>query len=54
MSEQETRQLREDLLKGLDITFDKLVEQKKRKNEPLAFSNKGNVVQVDASKLENK
>ena len=30
MSEQETRQLRETLLKGLDITFDKLVEQKKQ------------------------
>lgn len=54
MSEQETRQLRETLLKGLDITFDKLVEQKKRNNEPLAFSNKGNVVQVDARQLENK
>ena len=54
MSEQETRQLREDLLKGLDITFDKLVAQKKLNNEPLAFSNKGNVVQVDATKLENK
>lgn len=54
MSEQETRQLRENLLKGLDITFDKLVEQKKRNNEPLAFSNKGNVVQVDARQLENK
>jgi len=54
MSEQETRQFRENLLKGLDITFDKLVEQKKQKNEPLAFSNKGNVVQVDAKQLENK
>lgn len=51
MSEQETRQLRETLLKGLDLSFDKLLEQKKRDKEPLAFSNKGNVIQVDASEL---
>ena len=51
MSELETRQLREDILAGLDLTFEKLMTEKKKSNSELAFARDGEVVKVKAVEI---
>jgi hypothetical protein len=51
MSELETKELRENILLGLNIAFQRLIKEKKKNNSELAFSNKGRVVRVKATEL---
>ncbi|MFA6713018.1 MAG: hypothetical protein WCR82_03930 [Bacteroidales bacterium] len=51
MSELETRELRENILLGLNITFQKLVQEKKKSNSELAFADKGEVIKVKAVEI---
>jgi hypothetical protein len=51
MSEIETRELRENILNGLNIALHRLIQEKKKNNSELAISNKGKVVRVRASEL---
>lgn len=51
MSELETRELREDILAGLDLSFEKLVAEKKKTNSELAFAQNGEVVKVKAVEI---
>lgn len=48
MSEMETRSLRDKIVVGLNLTFSKLVQEKKDTNSELAFSIEGEVVKVKA------
>lgn len=54
MSEQESRKFRDNLIEGLDLSFHKLVEEKTKKGDPLAFASKDEVVNVDAKNLKNE
>ncbi|MFA5850708.1 MAG: hypothetical protein WC833_12625 [Bacteroidales bacterium] len=51
MSELETRELRDNILNGLNISFQRLIQEKKKNNSELAFSNKGKVVKIKATEL---
>ncbi len=51
MSDIETKELRDNILTGLDISFQRLIQEKKKSNAELAFSNKGKVVKVKAKEL---
>jgi hypothetical protein len=51
MSEIETKELRENILNGLNIALHRLIQEKKRNNSELAISNRGKVVKVRASEL---
>ena len=51
MSELETRKLRDNIIYGLNITFQKLIQEKKRTNSELVFSNKGKMVKVKATDI---
>jgi hypothetical protein len=51
MSEQETRDLRDDIIKGMGRSFEKLVAEKKKSNSELAFAEEGQVVTVKAVEL---
>lgn len=51
MSELETRELRENILNGLNLTFQKLVTEKKRDNSELAFADQDKVVKVKAVEI---
>jgi len=51
MSELETRELRDNILNGLNISFQRLIQEKKKNNSELVFSNKGKVVKVKAAEL---
>lgn len=51
MSELETKELRDSILNGLNISFQRLIQEKKKNNLELAFSNKGKIVKVKAAEL---
>jgi hypothetical protein len=51
MSELETKELRDNILNGLNISFQRLIQEKKKNNSELAFSNKGKIVKVKAVEL---
>ena len=51
MYEQESRELREDILKGLELSFERLVSEKKKSNSDLAFAEKGKVITVHAVEI---
>ena len=51
MSEQEARQLREAVLSGMSITFEKLVEEKKKNDSEFAFVSNGDVILVKAAEM---
>ena len=51
MSELETRELRDNILNGLNISFEKLIQEKKKSNSDLAFSNKGRLIKVKATDI---
>jgi hypothetical protein len=48
MIEAETRELREEILKGLILSFEKLVSDKKKTNSELAFAEDEKVITVKA------
>jgi len=51
MSEAEARNLRENVIKGLNQTFEKLVSDKKKTNADLAFSKDGQLKKVKATEI---
>ncbi|MDD2584243.1 MAG: hypothetical protein WCR61_02770 [Bacteroidales bacterium] len=51
MSEIETKELRDNILNGLNIALHRLIQEKKKTNSELAISNKGKVVKVRANEL---
>ncbi len=51
MSELETRELREEIVNGLNLSFEKLIQEKKKTNSELVFSKKGKVIKVKATEI---
>ncbi len=51
MSERESRELRDNILDGLNASFQKLVKEKKKTNSELAFAKKGKLVKVKATDI---
>ena len=51
MSEQEKQEVRDKILAGIALAFERLVEQKKKDNAELAFSEDGRIVRVRARDL---
>lgn len=51
MSEVETKEMRDNILNGLNIALHRLIQEKKKSNSELAISNRGKVVKVRASEL---
>jgi hypothetical protein len=52
MSEQEIREFEENIVKGANIAFQRLVSQKKKENGELVFSRNGQIFRVKAVDLE--
>ena len=50
-NELDISKLREQILKGLDLTFKKLITQKKAQNGLLVFSEKGEIKKIKASEI---
>ncbi|MDR2496247.1 MAG: hypothetical protein LBD21_03890 [Tannerellaceae bacterium] len=53
MDEQEIRQFEESIVKGANIAFQRLVNQKKRENGELVFSRNGKIFRVKAEDLDH-
>ena len=53
MSEQEVREFEENIVKGANIAFQRLVSQKKKENGELVFWGKGHIFRVKAADLED-
>ncbi|MDL2245799.1 hypothetical protein [Parabacteroides sp. PFB2-10] len=53
MSEQEVKEFEENIVKGANIAFQKLVNEKKKENGELVFSRNGKVFRVKAVELES-
>ena len=52
MSEQEVREFEENIVKGANIAFQRLVVEKKKENGELVFSKNGRIFRVKAADLE--
>ncbi len=52
-SEIDIQKLREQIRKGLDLTFQKLVIQKKAQNGILVLSEKGEIKKINAADINN-
>jgi hypothetical protein len=52
-SEIDIQILREQIRKGLDLTFKKLIKQKKEQNGVLVFSEKGQIKKINAADITN-
>lgn len=52
MSEQEVREFEENIMKGANIAFQRLVNQKKKEDGELVFSRNGHIFRVKAADLE--
>lgn len=52
MSEQEVRKFEENVVKGANIAFQRLVNEKKKEDGELVFSRNGCIFRVKASELE--
>ncbi len=52
MSEQELREFEENIVKGANIAFQRLVSEKKKENGELVFSRNGHIFRVKAADLE--
>lgn len=52
MSEQEVREFEENIVKGANIAFQRLVNQKKKEDGELVFSRNGYIFRVKAVELE--
>ena len=53
MSEQEVREFEENIVKGANIAFQRLVSKKKKENGELVFSRNGHIFRVKAVDLED-
>ena len=51
MNELETRLLRDDIINGLNFSFQKLVTEKKKTNSEMVFSHNGDVIKVKATDI---
>lgn len=51
MSELETRELRDNIIHGLNIAFQRLIQEKKKTNSELVFANKGKMVKIKATEI---
>ncbi len=51
MSEQEIKQFEENIVKGANIAFQRLVDEKKKENGELVFARNGYVFHVKAADL---
>lgn len=47
----ETKKIREGVLNGLNISFQRLISEKKRNNDELVFQDRGKIVKIKASDL---
>lgn len=52
MNEQEIREFEENVVKGANIAFQRLVSQKKKENGELVFSRNGQIFRVKAADLD--
>ena len=52
MSEQELREFEENIVKGANVAFQRLVSQKKKGDGELVFSRNGHIFRVKASELD--
>ena len=52
-SNTDIQRLREQISKGLDLTFQKLVKQKKAQNGVFVLSEKGQIKKIKASDINN-
>jgi hypothetical protein len=52
MNEQEIREFEENVVKGANIAFQRLVSQKKKENGELVFSRNGRIFRVKAADLD--
>jgi len=52
MSEQEVKEFEENIVKGVNMAFKRLVIEKKKENGELVFSKNGHIFRVKASDLE--
>ncbi|MDH6358457.1 hypothetical protein [Parabacteroides sp. PF5-9] len=52
MSEQEVREFEENIVKGANIAFQRLVNEKKKDGGELVFSRNGHIFRVKATELE--
>lgn len=52
MTERELKELQEKIVKGLELSYQRLVEQKKKENGLLVFSQNGKIVKVRARSLK--
>jgi len=53
MSEQEIKEFEENIVKGANIAFQRLVNEKKKEDGELVFSRNGHIFRVKAAELEN-
>ena len=51
MDKKEIKEIREKILKGIALAYDRLVEQKKKEDGELVFSQDGEIVTVKARDL---
>lgn len=51
MSDQEKKELRDRILCGISLAFERLVEQKKKEDAELVFSENGKIVRIKARDL---
>ena len=51
MGDKEIAELREKILSGIALSFQRLVEQKRKNDEELVFSQNGEIVRVKARDL---
>lgn len=54
MSELEQKRLRDKIMKGLKLSFERLVHEKKQKNEDLIFSRNGKIIKIKAKDIKIK
>jgi len=54
MSEAEINELREKILQGISVAFQRLVEQKERNGEELVFSQDGKIVRIKAAEIRKE
>ena len=52
MNEQQVREFEENIVKGANLTFQRLVSQKKKEDGELVFSRNGHVFRVKAADLD--
>ena len=51
MYEEQSREMRDEILKGLNLSFQKLISEKKKSNSKLAFVEDDKVITVKAVEI---